>query len=267
MKNNTLKKFAAAFTLAAICVTLTACNIQPTPTVSTTVPVTTVPETTVPETTVPETTAPEVTVPETSVPETSVPETTSADSTAPTDEPALSGNWSDMQFTLDGVLFQLPTTVKELETAGWTVDLKDDEDYELEPNTKLVHPFNATHPDYPGNFLNAVTVYVYFWNTTEETMPLKDCEIYMIEVDAQYPMQKGNPYPAIVLSNGLKLGDSMETVEALCGEAYHTYESDLGYTTLTYCVNDEEVFFRSYYLFVTVYEEYGVTKIKLKINN
>jgi hypothetical protein len=172
-----------------------------------------------------------------------------------------------MQFTLDGVLFQLPTTVKELEAAGWTVDLKGDEDLEMESNTKLVHPFRVTHPDYPGNFLNAVTVYAYFWNDTEETLTLKDCDIYLIEVDALYPMEKGNSYPALVLGNGLKLGDSLETVEALCGEAYHTHESDLGYTTLTYCVDDKEVFFRSYYLYVTVYEEYGVTKIKLMISN
>ncbi len=255
MKNNTLKKLAAAFTLAAICATFTACNAQPAPTAPTTVPATTVPATTVPETTVPETTVPETTVPETTVPETTVP------------EPALSGSWSDMQFTLDGVLFQLPTPVKELEAAGWTVDLKGDEDLEMESNTKLVHPFRVTHPDYPGNFLNAVTVYAYFWNDTEETLTLKDCDIYLIEVDALYPMEKGNSYPALVLGNGLKLGDSLETVEALCGEPYHAYESDLGYTTLTYCVDDEENFFRSYFLEVTVYEEYGVTKIELKIYN
>ena len=261
-KNNTLKKLAAVFTLAAICLSLTACNTQPAPTVPTTVPETTVPATTVPATTVPATTVPETTVPETTVPETTVP-----DATAPIDEPALSGNWSDMQFTLDGVLFQLPTTVKELEAAGWTVDLKDEEDFELEFNTKLVYPFSATHPDYPGNFLNTVTVYAYFWNDTEESLPLKECGIYMIEVDALYPMQKGNAYPTIVLSNGLKLGDSLETVEALCGEAYHTYESDLGYTTLTYCVDDEDVFFRSYFLSVTVYKDYGVAKIELKISN
>jgi hypothetical protein len=274
--NNTFKKLTAAALVAALCIGLTACGgTEPHPIVTTT-PATTAPaettapatvpaETTAPvETTVPETTAPvETTVPETTAPETvpveTVPETTAGDA------PTLSGNWEDMQFMLDGVVFQLPMKLSDLEAAGWVVDLEGNEDYMLDANTKLIEYFSVKHPDYPGNFLETLTFYVMFWNPTDEARPLKECEINQVEIDLLSPMKKGNAYPEVVVGNGLKPGDTREKVEAVCGVDENIYYSEsLGYYSMKYRVEDEEYFWRSYHLDLTVYEEYGITKIELQ---
>ncbi len=266
MNIKTMSKIIAMAVLAVIYIAFAGCTVQitPTPPATTTTPIeTTTPETTAPvETTVPETTAPiETTVPETTAP---------VETMDPTTESALSGNWADMQFMLDGTMLHLPMTVQDLEAAGWTVDLEIEdlrEDYTLDAHTKLVHAFTATHSNYPGNFLNAPTFYFYLWNSTGEALPLEQCEIFKIEIDVLYPMNKGNAYPELVLGNGLTFGDSLEKVQSLCGTATHSYESDsLGYTELTYDVNDEEIPLRFYTLRVTVYENIGITKIYLSIN-
>ncbi len=249
-----MKKLTAMVVLAAICVCLTACGgTQPNPaTVPTTVPIeTTVPETTVPETTVPETTAPEETV-------------------DPNADITMSGNWADMQFALDGVLYQLPMTIKDLEAGGWTVELVTqsfEEGYQLEPGKKIITSFQATHPDYPHEFYSSADLDIYLWNTTEESLPLSECEIWKISLDVRYAIDEGKSYPMLTLGNGLKLGANRETVEALCGIDENPYESSSGYVQLEYKVNDEEIFFRSYDLKAYVYEEYGLAKVELYIYN
>jgi hypothetical protein len=272
MNMSTLKKLTAAIMLVILCFSLTACITVVVEPPATTAAATTPANTTLP--TVPETTAPIVTtVPETTAPvETTVPTTTTPLDSGDTDvDPALSGKWEEMQFMLDGTLFHLPMTVQDLEDAGWTVELVTssfEEGYELEGGTKLIHPFNVSHPDYPGNMFSTLTFYVNFWNTTDEPLPLRECEIYSVEIDVQYPMEKGNPYPEFVLGNGVKLGDSMETVEALCGIDENKYHAEsLGYDSVSYSVSDEEIFFRSYELRLTVYPDRGVTKIRLYIYN
>jgi hypothetical protein len=154
--------------------------------------------------------------------------------------------------------------LEDLEAAGWIVDMEDAQDYMLDANTKLVENFGVKHPDYPGNILETLTFYVSFWNPTDEPRPLAECEINAIHIEVLSPMKKGNAYPELVLGNGLKLGDNLETVETLCGVYEHIYYSEaLGYHALTYMVNDEEYFFRSYQLRVTVYEDYGITQVDL----
>ena len=249
-----LKKIATTATLAAICISLVACGKG-------TGPMDT-PETTTPETTAPETTAPQVTVPEVTVPEETVPGETVPEEIVPPETPeedfTLSGDWLDLQFILDDVGYQLNDPYKKLEANGWYFDMVD----YGHPNGYVLNPGDKTYGTiYLKNdaYDKKINVIVGLKNNSDTVKDIYECDIWNISVQIEYGSKLVEPHPEMTIGNGLKFGDTAQQVIDSCGPCEDIFVSDsLGYRTFTYRVDFD------YYLKITVYDEFGITKIQLE---
>lgn len=266
MKIKLMKKIAATATLAAICISLVACSegAAPTDSAEKTAPQTTItaPETTAPEVTIPDGTEPEVTVPEVTEPEVTEPEVTEPDATTPSDTPdedfVLSGDWLDLQFVLDGVGYQLNDPYKKLEANGWSFDMAD---YGY-PNGYVLNPGDKTYGTiYLKNdaYDEKINVIVGLKNNSDTVKDIYECDIWNINIQIEYASKLVEPHPEMTIGNGLKFGDTAQQVIDACGPCEDIFVSDsLGYRTFTYRVDFD------YYLKITVYDEFGITKIQLE---
>ena len=274
MNTKLLKKIAATAAMAAICVSLVACQEgagtnEPAETTApeittpvASVPETTEPEVTIPDVTVPEATEPEVTEPEVTEPEITEPEVSEPDSTEPSQTPnedfVLSGDWLDLQFILDGVGYQLNDPYKKLESNGWYFDLADygyENGYVLNPGDKTFGTIRLKNDAYEKK----IEVYIGFKNNSDTVKDILECDFWTISVQIEYGFKLVENHPEMTIGNGLKFGDTAQQVLDTCGPCEDIYVSEeYGYQVYTYCVDF------NYYLRITVYDEYGITKIQLQ---
>lgn len=168
---------------------------------------------------------------------------------------ALSGDWTSMEFTLDGKNFKIPFSYKELEAEGWSFDMADygyEDGYVLNPGEKVYATIDLENPEYED-----VTMYVGFKNIGEEVMDITECAVWSIEVDTCYGWEQLEKYPEMTLANGLTFGDTKSDVEAVCGSCEDIYESeDYGYVVYEYDVDD-------YVLEMTIFDDLGITSFDL----
>lgn len=168
----------------------------------------------------------------------------------------LSGDWTDMEFILDGKTYQLPFAYEELEAEGWTFDLADygyPDGYPMEPGDKVSATIDLTNPAYDED----LTIRVGFQNFTDNTLDMKECAVWSLELDTCYGYNQVDSYPGMTIGNGLTIGSSRSEVEAVCGPCEDIYENtERGYATYSYNIDNE-------YLDITVFDEMGVTSFDL----
>lgn len=168
---------------------------------------------------------------------------------------ALDGEWTDMKFVLDGKTYQLPFAYEELEAEGWTFDLADygyQDGYKMEPGDKVYATIDLKNPAY-GDKLD---IRVGFKNYSDETLDIKECDVWSLEFDTYYAGKQLESYPDMSIGNGLAIGSSKSDVEEACGACDEIYSSDLGYDKYSYVADDCN-------LDITIYEDMGVTAFKL----
>lgn len=168
---------------------------------------------------------------------------------------SLSGDWTGMEFVLDGKNFKLPFAYKDLEAEGWSFDLADygyENGYVLNPGEKVYATIDLENPEYED-----VTMYVGFKNTGDEIMDITECDVWSFELDTCYGFDQLEKYPDMMIGNGLKIGSTKSEVEALCGPCDDIYEAtEHGYVVYSYDIDD-------YTLDMTIYEDKGITSFDL----
>lgn len=153
------------------------------------------------------------------------------DNTRTTQTNNFSGNsWDAFEVSIEGNLISLPCTYKDIETLGYKLDSKDgslDESLDANSYTTSVYVKNDGGKEFSVRFIN----------NSEESKPLKDCEIYGVGFDSFYSV------PDVEICGGYTLGMSMEEAKELAGEADYEYSSDdSSYQSLEYYQDD-----KSYY--------------------
>ena len=143
--------------------------------------------------------------------------------TAPT---AVSENWEDMTFSLDGRVFEVPTRYSELESAGWTFALQDygvEGDYYLNPGD-TAGTVNLHNEQYPDE-LN-INMSIYFLNPTDQLLELMDCDIASFRLNIMsYDSELPESYPTIELAKGIGFGATLEEITEAYGEPAASYDA------------------------------------------
>lgn len=131
---------------------------------------------------------------------------------------SLSGDWTNMDFMLDGKIYQVPFSYKEIEEEGWTFDLADydyENGYILNPGSRDFSGIRLNNPAYPG-----VDIIVTFENRGNQAVDIKECDVYTFELDIRWA---DADYPQMTIGNGLTFGDSMSKLEEACGPCDSIY--------------------------------------------
>lgn len=170
-----------------------------------------------------------------------------------------SAPWTDMKFTFEGKEFSIFDPYIDFESTGWVFDAENNgvtDDYVLNANEYTYSTAELTNPSYDSH---DVDCWVGFCNTDSSAKVLKDCSIWSIDIDVQWAMKDGTPYPQFSVG-GLQFGDSEEKMLSILGDGYDSiyHAESLGYTSYSYCVDYEK------YLDIEVYPDYGITSISLK---
>lgn len=170
----------------------------------------------------------------------------------------LSDDWTDMQFMLDGKLYELPVSYRELEANGWSFDLAAygyTDGYIMNPGDKTYNTIELTNPDYDEDLM----VWVGFVNTGDKAQDILDCDIWAFQMDTCVGSRQLESYPDMEIAGGIGFGSTREEVEAAFGECEDIYEADSDYN---YVVYNYEMDY-DYYLKLTIYEDKGVTAIDI----
>lgn len=170
----------------------------------------------------------------------------------------LSDDWTDMQFILDGKLYELPVSYRELEANGWSFDLAAygyTDGYIMNPGDKTYSTIELSNPDYDEDLM----VWVGFINTGDKAQDILDCDIWAFQMDTCVGSRQLENYPDMEIAGGIGFGSTREEVEAAFGECEDIYEADSGYN---YAVYNYDMDYK-YYLKLTIYEDKGVTAIDI----
>lgn len=170
----------------------------------------------------------------------------------------LSDDWTDMQFMLDGKLYELPTAYHELEADGWNFDLADygyTDGYVMNPGDKTYNTIELSNPAYDEK----LTVWVGFINTEDKIQDILDCDIWAFQMDTCVGSRQVENYPDMEIAKGIGFGSTREEVDAAFGACEDIYEADSG---MNYVVYNYEVDYDKY-LKLTIDGEKGVTAIDI----
>ena len=170
----------------------------------------------------------------------------------------ISDEWTDMDFVLDGVKYSLPVSYHELEANGWTFDLAAygyADGYIMNAGDKTYGTIELEN----SKFNEKLGCTVGFINLDSSPKDITDCEIWCFHLETDHGFKLLDNVPSMTIAKGISMGSTREEVIAAFGETDDVYEAtDYGYCTLSYKVD------YTYYLAITVYDEYGVTSIKLE---
>lgn len=129
---------------------------------------------------------------------------------------------SSLEFALNGQVFTFPTTVKELEGAGYTLDAPYQNEVLEGSNGTIYYSVLCSARNGEGSMIRFSAC-----NLSEESKPIKECEIENISAeDALF-----------ILCNGVSLESSYEEVIAIMGEP-DEYEEEGNAKKLTYMIAD-----------------------------
>lgn len=190
-------------------------------------------------------------------------------------------NWKEHpQISIDGVIYDLPLSIRKLVDNGWYV-LKNDElslgadgeEIIVEPGTyfrgdiALVNDkYNTSEDTY--RYANFCIILNLIYNDTKEAKPIEDCYAKVIEMDTHITDDTlYEAYPSILLAHGLTFGSPMDYITKTMGDpVFSTYGMWSESFALTYTNELDEGFetadyYTSYEL--QVYEEGGIGKIQL----
>ena len=140
-----------------------------------------------------------------------------------TELPALTG--IDGTVNLTGIQYTLPFDLTELLADGWTGNYNLDTDLDGMTQTFLYLTKDG---------LGDTDVSFYIFNNTGNTKKIRECQVAGLEVD-----ENNAGKAAFSLSNGLTVGDDMDTVKERMGLPTDTYDGD-HYIELAYGENQEK---------------------------
>ena len=195
---------------------------------------------------------------EAAVEEAAVEETTEEE--APADETVageMSDDWTDMEFVLDGVNYTLPVSYHELEANGWSINLADygyENGYIMNSGDKTYGTIDLVNP----KFNQKMRCTVGFVNLDSAPQDITDCSIWIFNLATSYAFSLLDNVPSMEIAKGIGMGSTKEEVIAAFGETDDVYDaSDKGYYVLKYDMGYMK------HLSITVYDEFGVTDIKM----
>ncbi len=129
---------------------------------------------------------------------------------------------SSLEFALNGQVLTFPTTVKELESAGYTLDAPYQNEVLQGSNGIVYYSILCSARNGEGSMIRFSAC-----NLSKESKPIEECEIENISAeDALF-----------VLCNGVSIESSYEEVTAIMGEP-DEYEEEGDAKKLTYMVAD-----------------------------
>ena len=129
---------------------------------------------------------------------------------------------SSLEFALNGQVLTFPTTVKELEDAGYTLDVPYQNEVLQGSNGTVYCAVNCSARNGEGSMIRFSAC-----NLSKESKPIEECEIENISAeDALF-----------ILCNGVSLESSYEEVIAIMGEP-DEYEEEGNAKKLTYMIAD-----------------------------
>lgn len=174
---------------------------------------------------------------------------------------ALSGDWLDLQFVLDGVGYQLNDPYQKLKDNGWYFDMADygyENGYVLNPGEKVYSTIDLENDSYKQDKYKKPSVKVGIRNNSDTIKDIYECDVWSISVNIDYGFKVVNPHPEMAIGNGLKFGDTAQQVLDACGPCEDVFVSnDNNYQVYEYFVNFD------YKLKITVYDEFGITGFEL----
>ncbi|MDL2295897.1 hypothetical protein LJC18_03755 [Lachnospiraceae bacterium OttesenSCG-928-E19] len=178
------------------------------------------------------------------------------------DVPAGSDNWTDMEFTFDGISMKLlETPYKTLEENGWTFNMADygyEDGYIMNPKDKVTSTIDIENPKYMEDPY-AVRASAGFINNGDAAVDITESNVWAISFNVLRAIEKAEPYPEVKLAGGITWGATYEDLKVAYGEATEEpYRSeDLGYYTYEY--KDDQ----SRNMRFVVYDEAGLVEIDL----
>ena len=172
----------------------------------------------------------------------------------------VSDDWKDMEFIFDGEKYSLEDAPYEtLQDNGWDFDLADyghEDGYVLNPNDKISGTIYLSNSDYDKN----LDVMVGFINRTKKVKDIKECSIWTFDCSIAYGSRLLEDVPEMTIAQGITWGSTADEVVEAFGEPDDEYRSDsLGYTKYTYEDDYDK------YLYIYVYDDYGVTEIEMSL--
>ncbi|MGN0482159.1 MAG: hypothetical protein ACI4HI_01270 [Lachnospiraceae bacterium] len=171
----------------------------------------------------------------------------------------LSSNWGELEYIFDGKKYQLPTSYKELEKNGWSVDLSEygyEDGYTLNPGDQTFGSICLKNKKYNKK----VSVKIGFVNHTEKAQDILDCDIWCMDVDVSFGFEKLDNTPDMQIANGIQIGSSEDAVIAAFGEPEEKYV-DKEYNYRTYYYRNPETYQR---MTLNIDGKEGVTRIALE---
>ena len=141
-------------------------------------------------------------------------------------------DWKSLEFAIDGTVYTWPVSYAQIKEAGYAVDSSIESEV-LEANYYSFSEW-AYNSDDKSAFM------VQFKNFTDTDKTVAECDVLgLIFYLDDY--EKGD-YSSVTLCNGITVGTTYEDVIAIMGEPTDEYVSDdseFGYRTATYEVNDD----------------------------
>lgn len=168
-------------------------------------------------------------------------------------------DWTDGVIVIDGVLYQsFYDPYSKFPENGWDFEFGDrtvKETDTLNAHTYVIGGVRLHNDKYPGSSeYSRPDIYVAFYNSTDENLPYKSCNILGIEVEGTsgyetWENQSSNPCESydFEIPRGIRRGASMEEVKAAYGEPDDVYVAEGHYEVLTYEADHLEYKLTVYY--------------------
>ena len=173
----------------------------------------------------------------------------------------ISDNWSDMDVSINGVVYHFPYDYDLLKSNGWYVDMKEygyEDGYILNKGDSVTGTIDMYNDKY-GKEYNSFSLWVGFKNFGQKAADILECDIWSFEADIMHGFKKMEKYPDVVIAKGITWGATEAEIIAAFGEWDDEYVSEEnGYKTVDYVID------YSKYMKLTIYDEHGLTAISFK---
>ena len=163
---------------------------------------------------------------DTSKTDTQEPETTEVQTGTEPEKPELklSDDLEDFTFELDGKVYALPMTYKELQSEGWT---------SMDASPEI--PIGGREQYSISVIKNGKQLFCTVYNPSGDSRLIKDCALTKINTSTEYGLE-------ITVAKGIKLGDSEEKVKEAFGVPTHYGNTVNGTTELRYLLKNGYAF-------------------------
>ena len=178
----------------------------------------------------------------------------------PVSDGKMSDDWTDLDITIDDVVYHFPYDYALLKTNGWAIDLEEndwEDGYVMNKNDYVnsITFYNKTY----GKDWDSFVIWGGMKNYDTKAKDITQCDLWSIDLDLDVFEGETSiaKYPTIELAKGITWGATKEEIKTAYGEWDDIYESDYGYIEVEYNV-DYDI-----YMELTIDDKLGLCAVSL----